>query len=414
MRVLMLGWEFPPFFAGGIGIVCYELSKALSQQGVEVSYIMPFGPRNANPGFLKQLITAENVMPNVQVHRVKTTMHAYMSEKEYEQEYRVRMLEEKAGDSGKKQLYGKNLQQEVHNFAHRAMTIADFQEFDVIHCHDWMTIPAAIGIKQRTGKPLIVHVHNTVFDRYLNDSNRVEYDIEQKGLQEADRVLCVSNFIRQTILENYDVDPNKVGVMHNAAQEMKPLNTQPPKISHADKIVLFAGRITIQKGPDYFVQAARLVADHDPNVKFVMAGTGDMLTDMIELAAELGLADKFLFPGFYTREDAERLFSMADVFVMPSVSEPFGIVPLEAMYNGAPTIISKQSGVAEVLNHVLKVDFWDVEELAEKILAILAYEELHELLHKHGSWEVHQLTWDKVAQRMRAEYAHTANMKVIQ
>ena len=410
----MLGWEFPPFFAGGIGIVCYELSKALSQQGVEVSYIMPFGPRNANPGFLKQLITAENVMPNVQVHRVKTTMHAYMSEKEYEQEYRVRMLEEKAGDGNKKQLYGKNLQQEVHNFAHRAMAIADFQEFDVIHCHDWMTIPAAIGIKQRTGKPLIVHVHNTVFDRYLNSSNRVEYDIEQRGLKEADRVLCVSHFIRQTILDNYDVDPSKVGVMHNAAQQMKPLNTQPPKISHNDKIVLFAGRITIQKGPDYFVQAARLVADHDPNVKFVMAGTGDMLTDMIELVAELGLADKFLFPGFYTREDAERLFSLADVFVMPSVSEPFGIVPLEAMYNGAPTIISKQSGVSEVLSHVLKVDFWDVEELAEKILAILAYEELHELLHKHGSWEVRQLTWDKVAQRMRAEYAHTTNMKVIQ
>ncbi len=414
MKVLMLGWEFPPFFAGGIGIVCYELSKALNDQGVEVSYIMPFGPRNANPGFLKQLITAENMLPNVKVHKVKTLMHAYMKEEEYEQEYRVRMLEEKAADSqSKKQLYGKDLMQEVHNFAHRAMNIADFQDFDVIHCHDWMTIPAAVGIKQRTGKPLIVHVHNTVFDRYLNGSNKVEYDIEQLGLKEADRVLCVSNFIRETVLNNYDADPQKIGVLHNAAQEMKELNVPTPSIAKKDKVVLFAGRITIQKGPDYFVKAARLVADHDPNVKFVMAGTGDMLTDMIELVAELGLSDKFLFPGFYTREDAEKLFSMADVFVMPSVSEPCGIVPLEAMYKGAPTIMSKQSGVSEVLTHVLKVDFWDIEELAEKILAVLAYEELHELLNKHGSWEVRQLTWDKTANEMRDEYIQLTKLNEV-
>lgn len=409
----MLGWEFPPFFAGGIGIVCYELSKALAQQDVEITYIMPFGPRNANPGFLKQMITAENMLPHIRVHKVKTTMHAYMGQEEYEEQRKVRMLEEKANDGSKKQLYGKDLLQEVHNFAHRAMEIGEFTAdtdgFDVIHSHDWMTVPAAVGIKHRTGKPLIVHVHNTVYDRYLNGSNKVEHDIEQLALDEADRVICVSHYIRDTILENYRVDdPDKIGVVHNAAQKMSDKPVPAPKIAQKDKIVLFAGRITIQKGPDYFVKAARLVADHDPNVKFVMAGSGDMLTDMIELVAHLDLSDKFLFPGFYTREDAERLFSMADVFVMPSVSEPFGIVPLEAMYKGTPTIISKQSGVSEVLDHVLKVDFWDVDELAEKILAVLAYEELHELLHEHGAWEVRQLTWDKTAARMKQEYEQTA------
>ncbi len=405
VKILMLGWEFPPFFAGGIGIVCYELSKALADKNVEVTYIMPFGPRNTRSPFLKKLITAENMYPTIKVHRVDTMMHAYMNEETYTQEYTVRMLEEKTSATGvKKQLYGKNLLQEVHNFAHRAMLIAEHEEFDIIHCHDWMTVPAAIGIKHASKKPLIVHMHNTVFDRYLQNTNSVEYDIEQRGLDEADKVLCVSHFIRNTVLTKYHADEQKVGVLHNAAQKMSDAQVAPPTIQAHDRIVLFAGRITVQKGPDYFVKASRLVADHMPDVKFVMAGTGDMLTQMIELVADLGLGDKFLFPGFYTRDDVDTLFSMADVFVMPSVSEPFGIVPLEAMYKGTPTIISKQSGCSEVLAHVLKVDFWDVEELAEKILAVLAYEELHQTLRSHGKYEVTQLTWDKVADRMKREY----------
>lgn len=399
----MLGWEFPPFFAGGIGIVCYELCKALSEQGAHVTYLMPFGPKNSTNPFLDNLIIAENTMPTVDVHRVPTLMSAYMSSDEYDQEFLQHSLKHVGGEA-KKTLYGKNLMQEVHNFAHRAMSIGMFLDFDVIHCHDWMTIPAAVGLKQRTGKPLVVHIHNTIFDRYLSGDNNVEYDIEQLGAREADKIVCVSHFVKKSLIEKYDVDPAKITVVHNAAQQMDPGIAHNSRIREADKIVLFAGRVTIQKGPEYFIRAARLVVDHDPNVKFVMAGTGDMLPSMIELATNMGLAEHFIFTGFYTREDAERLFSMADVFVMPSVSEPFGIVPLEAMSKGTPAIISKQSGVSEVLNHVLKVDFWDVEELAEKILSVLAYEELHDLLKKHGSFEVSQLTWDKTAARVRQVY----------
>ena len=403
VRVLMLGWEFPPYFAGGIGIVCYQLTKALSEQGIQVTYIMPFGPRNIEKGQLHKLLIAENIAPTVKVHTVHTTMHAYMTAQEYQESYVSTMLEDTGNDT-KKQLYGKDLMQEVHNFAHRAAAIADYEEFDVIHCHDWMTIPAAVWIKQKTKKPLILHIHNTIYDRYLSGSNKVEYDIEQLGLRAADKVVCVSHYVRNNVISNYDVHPDKVVVIHNAMEQTNPRLAEKPSISADDKVVLFAGRITAQKGPEYFIRAARLVADHDPKVKFVMAGSGDMLHRMIDLCADLGLADKFLFPGYYSRDDVDTLFSMADVFVMPSVSEPFGIVPLEAMSKGTPTIISKQSGVSEVLSHVLKVDFWDVEELAEKILAVLKYEELHELLSKHGNWEARTLTWDKVAERVRTVY----------
>lgn len=247
-------------------------------------------------------------------------------------------------------------------------------------------------------------MHNTIYDRYLSGSNKVEYDIEQLGISEADLVICVSHFVRNNLIANYRVDPAKVVVVHNAMERLSEERIPHPMIEAADKIVLFAGRITAQKGPEYFIHAARHVADHDPRVKFVMAGSGDMLTRMIDLVADLGLADKFLFPGYYSRSDVDALFSMADVFVMPSVSEPFGIVPLEAMYKGTPTIISKQSGVSEVLNHVLKVDFWDTHELAEKILAILKYEELHGTLSQHGQYEVKALTWEKTAQKVKGIY----------
>ncbi len=408
----MLGWEFPPYFAGGIGVVCYHLTKALAQRGEEITYIMPFGPRNIQKGNLSKLLVAERIAPHVRVHTVHTQMHAYMNAHEYKNQYTSTMLED-TGTESNKQLYGKDLMQEVHNFAHRATAIADHEEFDIIHCHDWMTIPAAVWIKQRSHKPLIVHVHNTIYDRYLSGSNKVEYDIEQLGLRHADKVVCVSHYVRNNLLANYDVDPQKVVVVHNAMEQLSPSQQPAPRISSTDKIVLFAGRITAQKGPEYFIRAARLVADHDPNVKFVMAGSGDMLHRMIELAADLGLADKFLFPGYYARSDVDKLFGMADVFVMPSVSEPFGIVPLEAMSKGTPTIISKQSGVSEVLSHVLKVDFWDVEELAEKILAVLKYEELHNLLSEHGNWEAKLLTWDKSAEQISAIYRSLHPLTVI-
>ncbi len=408
MRILTLGWEFPPFFAGGVGMVCYELTKALSHRGVGVTYVMPFGPDNVRADHVKLLVASKlSRFSTLTVRSVRTTLTPYTSASEYDERL-VQLQHVLANDNdGTRQLYGRNLFEEIHKYAIRVRAIASMEEFDLIHAHDWTTFPAAIGAKHASGKPLIVHVHITQFDMVGGDGqiNSMAYDIERYGMHEADLVIAVSERVRDRIVRDYGVPSHKVRVLHNAAAGMDASITAPNVlIKRTDKIVLFAGRVTLQKGPDYFVRAARLVLDKDPNVKFVLAGSGDMLNRMIELTAELGMADKFIFPGFYSRDDAERLFAMADVFVMPSVSEPFGIVPLEAMQKNTPVIVSRQSGVAEVLRNALKVDFWDTKDMAAKILAVLKYRELAEHLTEHGAMEVQALTWDRYAERLEGVY----------
>jgi glycogen synthase len=409
MRVLMLGWEFPPFFAGGVGIVCYELTKALSQRGVGVTYIMPFGPENVSSPHVRLMVASRlRKYKDIKLQFVNTTLQPYGTSQSYDE--RMMTLSTVIGDEkadSTKALYGSNLFEEIHKYALRIRALAHMEEFDVIHSHDWTTFPAAVAAKHVSGKPLIVHVHITQFDMVGGDGriNQMAYDIERYGMTEADTVICVSDYIKRRCIEQYGVPEHKIRVLHNAVSSMD--GTQLPaaiKIKEKDKIVLFAGRVTLQKGPDYFVRAARLVCDKDPNVKFVLAGNGDMLTRMIELSAAMGMADKFIFPGFYNREQAEQLFSMADCFVMPSVSEPFGIVPLEAMQKNTPVIVSKQSGVAEVLRNALKVDFWDVYDIANKILAVLKYRELSDHLTHHGTLEVQQITWDKYAEKLERVY----------
>lgn len=408
MKVLTLGWEFPPFFAGGVGMVCYDLTKALARRGTDVTYVMPFGPENVQAEYVKLVVASRlRKYKNIKLRLVDTLLHAYSSSESYDD--RLRLLEHVIGDEKDhaKALYGSNLFEEIHKFALRVRALAMLEDFDIIHAHDWTTFPAAVGAKHASGKPLVVHVHITQFDMVGGDGriNQMCYDIERYGMHEADIVVCVSDMIRQRCIHQYGVDPNKIRVLYNAAPEMKEgILPSTIKIKDKDKIVLFAGRVTLQKGPDYFVRAARMVLDKDPNVKFVLAGSGDMLARMIEMSAAMGMADKFIFPGFYTREQAEQLFSMADVFVMPSVSEPFGIVPLEAMQKGTPVIVSRQSGIAEILQNALKVDFWDVQDIANKILAVLKYQELSHHLKAHGSYEVQALTWDKYAERLERIY----------
>jgi glycosyltransferase involved in cell wall biosynthesis len=389
-------------------MVCYELTRALSQRGVGVTYVMPFGPEHVESDFVKLVVASKlSKYTNLKLRSVKTTLTAYTSTEEYDE--RTKQLRHVIADENDKSkaLYGRDLFEEIHKYAIRVRALADIEEFDLIHAHDWTTFPAAISAKHASGKPLIVHVHITQFDMVGGDGriNQMAYDIERYGMHEADVVIAVSDYIKNRLISQYGVPAYKIRVLHNAATEMN-ANTHvgPIRIKEKDKIVLFAGRVTLQKGPDYFVRAARLVVDKDPNVKFVLAGTGDMLTRMIELSAELGMADKFIFPGFYTRDQAEKLFSMADCFVMPSVSEPFGIVPLEAMQKGTPVIVSRQSGVAEVLQNALKVDFWDVEDTASKILAVLKYRELADHLTEHGSMEVSALTWTRYAERLEHVY----------
>lgn len=401
----MLGWEFPPYFAGGVGVVCYSLTKALAQRGENITYFMPSGPKNSSSAHV-QLLIANNLVPGtVNVNAVDSTLQPYTSVEEYTQHYQS-FLEHQDGGAGK--LYGQDLLSEVERFAKKLILLISQMDldFDVIHAHDWTTFPAALALKKLTGKPMIAHVHITEFDKTGGDhADPRVYEIEKAGMDGADRVIAVSNLVKNRCVYQYHTDPAKICIIYNAVTEHATPNLpQRYNIKKNDHIVLFLGRITLQKGPDYFVEAARKVLDINPNVKFIMAGTGDMLPRMIERAADLGIGHRMIFPGFVSQEEGAELYKMADVFVMPSVSEPFGIVPLEAMSHGTPVIISRQSGVSEVLAHALKVDFWDVEDTASKIVAALSYKSMHEELQLQGTTEVARFNWDSVAKQVQGIY----------
>ena len=402
----MLGWEFPPFFAGGVGMVCYELTREMvKRDDVSITYIMPFGPKNIANEHINILVADNIVADNkISVRKVPSLMHAYMGEEDYERETK-KFTRNKDGDielfhDNTLQLYGKDLISEVYNFAEKTKLIAEGEDFDVIHAHDWQTIPAAIEVKKISGKPLVLHVHNTIYDRYLGMGGEKEKEIELEGIRYADKVIAISHFIKNTLIEKYGVNPDKIEVIHNAKIGLGESNDcGVPNIKKKNKIVLYAGRVTMQKGPNYFVEAAAKVLEHCEDVRFVMIGAGDLLNEMIRRTAELGISDKFIFHGFYSREEGARFFEMADVFVMPSVSEPFGVVPLEAMLARTPSIISKQSGCAEVINNALKVDFWDVDQIANNIINVLKYDELSEELTQNGSTEVRKFDWNIPAQK---------------
>jgi len=393
-------------------MVCYHLSRALCEQGTEVTYVMPFGPRMMRSDYMKILI-ADHLFPKLrfQLKELPTLLGAYATPEGYDDELRKYLASLSAAERAKS-LYGPNVFQEAYLFARKVRMIALQEEFDVIHAHDHWTFPAAVEAKRATGKPLVVHVHITEFDKSggLSVNQRV-YEMEKEGMNAADLIIVVSNFIKQRLIRDYGVPEWKIRVVHNAAEPVTDVEHDASKIKETDKIVLFIGRITLQKGPDYFVEAAKKVLETESNVKFIMAGAGDMLPRMIERVAELGIADKFIFPGFVNREEVAKLNKIADVFVMPSVSEPFGIVPLEAMSQETPAIISKQSGVSEVLNHVLKVDFWDINDIANKILALLYYRSLHNELKQHGIVEVRNLTWDKPARQCIDVYNELLRMR---
>jgi glycosyltransferase involved in cell wall biosynthesis len=412
LKVLKLGWEFPPFFAGGVGMVCEALSDALIEQGIDLTYVMPSGPEEIyedlndkrtkkGKGKFKIVIT-NNKYKNVRLKQIKinSLLKAYTDTVSYKKEYES-YLERGKDEKTNKPIYGKDLKQEIYRFAEQVKLLVEDEEFDVIHSHDWVTNIAGIALKEKTGKPLIVHVHITEFDKTGQTSADPEvYEIERRGMMESDLVIVVSNKIRQTCIERYGVPPEKIRVVHNAATPMNDtVFYDNEHIKAKDKVVLFAGRITLQKGPDYFIDAAKLVIEKNPNTMFIMAGSGDMLPAMIEKVARMGLSEKFIFTGFYTRDQAEKLFSMADVFVMPSVSEPFGVVPFEAQIKKTPTIISKQSGIAEILYHALQVDFWDVREMANKILSLLKYTTLNKELSEKGYFEAKTATWEKPARK---------------
>jgi glycosyltransferase involved in cell wall biosynthesis len=360
-----------------------------------------------------KILIADNLFPRLrfQLKEIPSLLGAYTTPSSYEHDFKQYLLS--SSPTGRtKALYGPNVFQEARLFAEKLKLIVASEDFDVIHAHDHWTFPAAVAAKKASGKPLAVHVHITEFDKTggMGVDQRI-YDMEREGMQEADIVIVVSNLIKQRLIQNYGVPESKIRVIHNAAEAVNDINDFQCKINDTDKVVLFVGRVTLQKGPDYFVEAAKKVLEFDSNVKFILAGTGDMLPQVIERVAQLGIADKFIFPGFVNRDEVMKLNKIADVFVMPSVSEPFGIVPLEAMAQETPAIISKQSGVSEVLNHVLKVDFWDVNEIANKIIAVLHYGSLNNQLKQHGLVEVRNLTWDAPASKCVNVYGELMRMK---
>jgi len=295
---------------------------------------------------------------------------------------------------------------EINRYAAVAVRLAQQEEFDVVHAHDWMTYPAGIAVAAVTAKPLIIHVHSTEFDRSGEHVNQPIYDIERRGMHAADKIIAVSHLTRNIIISRYGVMGEKVEVVYNGVDRDDDggLNFDKVGIRSNEKIVLFLGRVTMQKGPEYFLMAAKKVLEVMDNVKFVMAGSGDMMGRIIEMAAAMGIGHKVLFTGFLQREDVQKVFEMADLYVMPSVSEPFGIAPLEALNHDVPVLISKQSGVAEVLTHVLKADFWDITEIANKVVAVLKYPPLHMTLREHGNFEVRKLTWEDSARKCEAIY----------
>ncbi|HNX44090.1 MAG TPA: glycosyltransferase family 4 protein [Bacteroidales bacterium] len=415
MRVLMFGWEFPPHITGGLGTACFGMTKGLLKHGVEVLFVVPKAYGDESQEAVR-LINASDVTVKMQepafmeywnkitFMEIGSNLIPYLDPEEFEKavEEDLRTTEEKVNPvfaerfsfSGK---YGHDLMAEVSRYALVGAALAAEQHFDVIHAHDWLTYPAGVAAKRVSGKPLVVHMHATEFDRSGENINKNVYDIERNGMEEADRVITVSNLTRNIVIERYGIAPDKVFTVHNAVEPVEKGELADCEKHVKEKVVTFLGRITFQKGPEYFIEAAKKVLDRDPNVRFVMAGTGDLMEKMIRRAARLKIASKFHFTGFLKGENVDRMFAMSDVYVMPSVSEPFGISPLEAMRSNVPVVISKQSGVAEVLKHVLKVDFWDIDAMADAIYSLLHYNALTTMFRKLGTEEVNSLKWETAA-----------------
>ncbi len=401
MKVLMFGWEFPPFASGGLGTACYGLTKALSNQNIDVTFVIPKTINNSKSKFVK--LRGLDGINKIKFKQIDSVMRPYMTDEEYQEKLKEEII---LGESKGKDIYGKNLYEEVYRYALKATEIAKQEEFDVIHAHDWLTYQAGINAKKLSGKPLVVHIHATEYDRTGDNPNEYVRDIEQRGFEEANLILAVSNFTKNRLVDNYSINPDKIKVVHNAVEFNKNKFERKEK---DEKIVLFLGRITIQKGPEYFVESAAKALKINPNIKFIVAGNGDMMHRMIEHAASKGIGNSMLFAGFLKGADIDRAYQMADLYVMPSISEPFGITPLEAMRNGTPCLISKQSGVSEVIHHCLKVDFWDIDEMTNKMLAALNYSALHKTLQENGNKEVMTFSWDDPAKKCVDAYNDILN-----
>lgn len=410
----MFGWEFPPFSYGGLGTACQGIVQGLHHHDVHITLVLPQGENIetkklniVHAGSFKAQ-TKKSHKELLKILKQYSSLTPYSTPESYletlEKRYQRDIPNESEQQESPSMPYGKDLFTEIHRYAGKAYDIARKHPHHLIHSHDWLTAPAGIMAKKASDQPLITHVHATEFDRTGDNPNQEVYDMERKGMQESDHIIAVSEFTKQKIIQHYGITSDKISVVHNAVLQERAYFEMNPHIEKQDHIILFLGRITLQKGPEYFLHMAKRVLEFQPNTKFVMAGNGDMMHRMIELSAQLGIARNVLFAGYLKGEEIDRAYTKADLYVMPSVSEPFGITPLEAIRNGTPVLISKQSGVSEVIRNVLRVDFWDIEEMANKVLGVIKYSPLHRTLAKESQKELHHLSWQKQSGLIKRVY----------
>ncbi|MBP6609813.1 MAG: glycosyltransferase [Paludibacter sp.] len=412
MKALMFGWEFPPHILGGLGTASYGLTKGMSMQpDMDITFVIPKPHGDEDTSFLK-IIGACNVpvvWKESSWEHVNNRLGWIMHPDEYfwlrngiKYDF-SRIFTNDLGCIDFSGKYPDNLIEEISNYEAVASVLAHQVDFDIIHSHDWLTYPAGVFAKQISGKPLVIHVHATDFDRSRGQVNPVVYGIEKRGMDMADHIMTVSELTRKIVIEKYHQNPAKVTTVHNAVEPL-PEAELFNKTARKDKVVTFLGRITMQKGPEYFVEAAYKVLQRTKGVRFVMAGSGDMMQAMIDLAARRGIADKFHFTGFLKGRQVHEMLAESDVYIMPSVSEPFGISPLEAMQVGTPTIISKQSGCAEILTHAIKTDYWDIDAMADAIYAIVKNPAMYDSLRNLGRDEVNNIKWYDAGLKVRSIY----------
>ncbi len=426
MKVLMFGWEFPPHISGGLGTACYGLTRGLSHiPDLDVLFVVPKAYGDENTSEMRLLGANE-----VPVKYGREEMREFFEKLSYIEinsplvpyktadEYRQHVINELGSKTESPQIkeegkiefsgkYGTDLMKEIRNYAVVAGAIATENTFDVIHAHDWLTYPAGIAAKEASGKPLVIHVHATDFDRSGGSVNPAVFEIEKKGMDAADSIIAVSNLTRHIVIEKYGVSPDKIVTVYNAVEPVRKKAKPTYKKGVNEKIVTFLGRITMQKGPEYFIEAAHRVLQKMNNVRFVMAGSGDMMERMVRMAARLNISDHFHFTGFLEGDDVFELLAMSDLYMMPSVSEPFGIVPLEAMQSDVPVLISNQTGVAEILTYAMKEDYWNVDDMADVIYGLLNYNGMSDMFVSRGKKEVNALKWENSAREVKTVYDKT-------
>lgn len=459
----MLGWAFPAHLSGGVGTACQGLCRALAQSGVGIDFMMS-GPGDAEAD--KDAAVPEGVdavslegkpypimgsMPEPKHGRLADSWDAAIEHAKLSGEHEASPfgsfanhphLEfirinvalqpyQRPGESGEggvaashsiaasgqagagshaasepsEEVRRESLISEVDCYTHQAIQAAAGRKFSCVHAHDWMTFQAGAAIAESSGKPFVAHVHSTEYERTAHHIDQGIFEIEKQALLKANAVIAVSHMAREVLIRRYDIDESKITVVYNGVDcpESNPA-MHPSNIVRDEKIVLFMGRMTLQKGPEYFLAAARKVLSVMGNVRFIMAGSGELLEQTMGLAEQLGIADRVIFPGFLRGDEVERAFRSADLYVMPSVSDPFGIAALEAASFDVPVLVSRQSGVSEVMRHVLKADFWDIDDMADKIVAVLRHPPLQAALRKHGGFEVRNLKWSNAASQVVGVY----------